>query len=76
MNTCAIGGNDLWIAGDVLSIDASLVTNKFREFSRIDDLRLENRVEQELRNDYNVIPQTVTIRIRSLSPEKSDGLRV
>lgn len=40
-----IGGNDLWIACHALSIDATLVTNNTREFSRIDGLRLENWVE-------------------------------
>lgn len=39
-----IGGNDLWIACHALSIDATLVTNNTREFSRIDGLRLENWV--------------------------------
>lgn len=40
-----IGGNDLWIACHALSIDATLVTNNTREFSRIDGLRHENWVE-------------------------------
>lgn len=39
-----IGANDLWIACHALSLDASLVTNNTREFSRIDGLRLENWV--------------------------------
>jgi broad specificity phosphatase PhoE len=42
----------------------------------IDDLRLESLVDQAEREDDNVVLQTVTIVIRSLSPEKSDGLRV
>ncbi|MFW5642496.1 MAG: PIN domain-containing protein [Alkalispirochaeta sp.] len=41
-----IGGNELWIACHALSIDATLVTNNTREFSRIDGLRLENWAEQ------------------------------
>lgn len=40
-----IGGNDLWIACHALSINATLVTNNTREFSRIDGLRLENWAE-------------------------------
>lgn len=39
-----IGANDLWIACHALSLDATLVTNNTREFSRIDGLRLENWV--------------------------------
>jgi len=41
-----IGGNDLWIACHAISVDATLVTNSTREFSRIDGLRLENWAEQ------------------------------
>jgi tRNA(fMet)-specific endonuclease VapC len=37
-----IGGNDLWIAAHALAADLTLVTNNGREFSRIEDLRLEN----------------------------------
>jgi tRNA(fMet)-specific endonuclease VapC len=39
-----IGGNDLWIACHALSVNATLVTNNTREFSRIEGLRLENWV--------------------------------
>ena len=37
-----IGGNDLWIACHALALDATLVTNKQREFERIARLRLVN----------------------------------
>jgi tRNA(fMet)-specific endonuclease VapC len=40
-----VGGNDLWIACHALSIDATLVTNNIRKFSRIDGLPLQNWVE-------------------------------
>lgn len=37
-----IGANDTWIAGQALAIDATLVTDNEREFSRVPDLPLEN----------------------------------
>jgi tRNA(fMet)-specific endonuclease VapC len=37
-----IGGNDLLIAAQVLSIDAVLVTDNVREFKRIKGLRIES----------------------------------
>lgn len=37
-----IGANDTWIAAQALAIDATLVTDNEREFSRIPELRLEN----------------------------------
>lgn len=37
-----IGGNDLLIAAHALALDATLVTDNVREFSRIDGLKLEN----------------------------------
>jgi len=37
-----IGGNDFWIACHALMLGAVLVTNKLREFARIERLRLEN----------------------------------
>lgn len=40
-----IGPFDVLIAGQALSINAILVTNNTREFSRIKDLKLENWVE-------------------------------
>jgi len=39
-----IGANDLWIGCHALALDATLVTNNLREFSRLDGLRLENWV--------------------------------
>ena len=40
-----IGPNDLLIAATVLSLNAILVTNKIKEFSRIEGLNLENWTE-------------------------------
>lgn len=40
-----IGANDLWIACHALSLQATLVTNNLREFTRIAGLPLENWVE-------------------------------
>lgn len=40
-----IGANDLWIACHALMLDATLVTNNLREFSRVQGLRLENWVD-------------------------------
>jgi tRNA(fMet)-specific endonuclease VapC len=37
-----IGGNDLIIASQAMTLDLTLVTNNEREFSRIDGLRIEN----------------------------------
>ncbi|MFE0756935.1 PIN domain-containing protein [Inquilinus sp. NPDC058860] len=37
-----IGANDTWIAAQALAIDATLVTDNEREFSRVPELRLEN----------------------------------
>ena len=37
-----IGGNDLIIAAQALSLDLTLVTDNDKEFSRIDGLRIEN----------------------------------
>ena len=38
----SIGGNDLWIASHALAEAATLVTNDWDEFQRIDGLTLEN----------------------------------
>ena len=38
----AIGGNDLIIASQAMTLDLTLVTDNEREFSRIDSLRIEN----------------------------------
>ena len=38
---CPIGSNDLLIAAHALALDATLVTNNVREFSRIGGLRVE-----------------------------------
>jgi len=37
-----IGQNDLWIAAHALALDAVLVTNNEREFSRVPGLKIEN----------------------------------
>jgi tRNA(fMet)-specific endonuclease VapC len=37
-----IGGNDLIIAAQAMSLDLTLVTDNEKEFSRIDGLRIEN----------------------------------
>jgi tRNA(fMet)-specific endonuclease VapC len=37
-----IGANDLLIAAHALALDLTVVTNNEREFSRIEDLRVEN----------------------------------
>jgi tRNA(fMet)-specific endonuclease VapC len=39
-----IGANDLWIACHAISLDATLVTNNVREFTRIKQLNIENWV--------------------------------
>lgn len=41
-----IGANDMWIAAHALAIDAILVTNNTREFSRIPHLKIENWVNE------------------------------
>lgn len=38
---CSVGSNDLLIAAHALALDATLVSNNVREFSRIGGLRLE-----------------------------------
>ena len=38
----SIGANDLLIAAHALALDHAVVTDNEREFSRIDDLRVEN----------------------------------
>jgi tRNA(fMet)-specific endonuclease VapC len=40
-----IGPLDTLIAGHVLSINGTIVTNNVREFSRVPDLRVENWIE-------------------------------
>ena len=37
-----IGGNDFWIAAHAMALDAVLVTDNAREFSRIPGLKMEN----------------------------------
>ena len=44
----SIGALDTMIAAHALSLDATLVTNNFREFSRVPRLNLENWVETPL----------------------------
>lgn len=39
-----IGGNDLFIAAHASSMDATLVTNNVKEFTRVPGLRIENWV--------------------------------
>lgn len=41
-----IGANDLLIGSHALALDLTLVTANLREFSRIDELRLENWLDQ------------------------------
>ena len=41
-NGITIGANDLWIASHALSEDATLVTHNTKEFSRVENLRLED----------------------------------
>lgn len=38
----AIGANDTWIAAQALAVNATLVTDNEREFSRVPELALEN----------------------------------
>ena len=40
-----IGGNDLLIAAHALSLDATLVSNNLKEFSRVSGLHLENWID-------------------------------
>jgi len=40
-----IGGNDLFIAAHALGLNATLVSNNLKEFSRVPNLSLENWVE-------------------------------
>jgi tRNA(fMet)-specific endonuclease VapC len=42
-----IGANDTWIAAQALAIDATLVTDNEREFSRVPGLSLENWLTHE-----------------------------
>ncbi len=37
-----IGCNDLWIAYQALSINATIITHNVRKFERITDLRIED----------------------------------
>lgn len=37
-----IGANDLWIAAQALALEATLVTDNLREFTRVAGLRVEN----------------------------------
>lgn len=39
-----IGNNDLWIAAHALALGCTLVSNNTKEFSRIEELQLENWV--------------------------------
>ncbi|MDK4649897.1 type II toxin-antitoxin system VapC family toxin [Kingella kingae] len=41
-----IGNNDLWIAAHALAVGAVLVTHNTKEFSRINNLQLEDWVEE------------------------------
>lgn len=42
-----IGANDLWIAAQAVVLDAILVTDNIREFSRVEGLHIENWLEPE-----------------------------
>lgn len=42
-----IGANDLWIAAQAMVLDAILITDNVREFSRVEGLRVENWLEPE-----------------------------
>ena len=39
-----IGGNDLWIAAHALTLDLTVITNNTKEFSRVENLSIENWV--------------------------------
>jgi tRNA(fMet)-specific endonuclease VapC len=41
-----IGANDLWIAAHAMALDAVLVSDNEREFSRVSGLKLENWLRQ------------------------------
>ena len=41
-----IGANDTWIAAQALALDATLVTDNIREFSRVSGLSVENWLER------------------------------
>lgn len=43
-NGTPIGANDLWIGCHALALEATLVTNNLREFSRMQGLQLQNWV--------------------------------
>jgi tRNA(fMet)-specific endonuclease VapC len=43
-----IGPNDLWIAAHALALDAVLVTDNEREFSRVPGLKVENWLRENL----------------------------
>lgn len=42
-----IGANDLWIAAQAIALDATVVTDNIREFSRVEGLIVENWLESE-----------------------------
>jgi len=42
-----IGGNDLFIAAHALSLEATLITNNIKEFSRVSGLHLENWADEK-----------------------------
>lgn len=42
-----IGANDLWIAAQAIALDATLVTDNVREFSRVAGLRIDNWLDSE-----------------------------
>ncbi len=44
-----IGNNDYLIATQAMTYDLTLVTNNVREFSRVEDLQIENWLEDESR---------------------------
>lgn len=37
-----IGNNDLWIAAHAMALNTTLVTNNVKEFTRVQDLKVEN----------------------------------
>ncbi len=39
-----IGGNDLWIAAHALTLNLTVITNNTKEFSRVENLSIENWV--------------------------------
>ena len=42
----SIGANDTWIAAHAVALDATLVTDNIREFSRVSGLTVENWLER------------------------------